>query len=55
MNIVYDGEGGEVFATYEIYQGRISQSIDSTYIGDSLVVDTTDIAFDPSIIDTIRK
>lgn len=55
MNLVYNGEGGEVFATYEIYQGRISQSIDSTYIGDSLVVDTTDIAFDPTVIDTVKK
>jgi len=55
MNLVYDGEGGEVFATYEIYRGRVSQSIDSTFVEDSLVIDTTDITFDPTVIDTLRK
>lgn len=45
-NLVYNGEGGDVFATYKIYNGR----------ADTVIVGTdTTITVDPSIIDTVRE
>ncbi|PKL82073.1 MAG: hypothetical protein CVV24_12005 [Ignavibacteriae bacterium HGW-Ignavibacteriae-3] len=45
-NLVYKGEGGGVFATYKIYQGRIDTVISFT--------DTTYV-LNPAIIDTVRE
>lgn len=56
MNLVYDGEGGEVFARYNIYNGQATYTIDTMYAGtDSVKYDTTGVEFDPSIIDTIKS
>ena len=56
MNLVYDGEGGEVFATWEIYNGKATYRTDTLYAGtDSMKVVETPIGFDPSIIDTVKK
>lgn len=54
MNLVYNGEGGEVFARWEIYRGKTVFLIDSSYVGDSLVVDTTGVIFDPAVSDTFK-
>jgi hypothetical protein len=43
-NLVYDGEGGDVFATINIYNGRI----DTVIVGED-----TSFVFDPSVIDTV--
>lgn len=45
-NLVYTGEGGDVFATFRIYHGRIDTVINGT--------DTT-FVLNPAIIDTIRE
>ena len=45
-NLVYTGEGGDVFATFRIYHGRIDTVINGT--------DTT-FVLNPSIIDTLRQ
>ncbi len=55
MNLVYDGEGGEVFARWNIYNGKATFQYDTTVISaDSIVIDTTAI-FDPTVIDTIKE
>ncbi|MBN1302382.1 MAG: T9SS type A sorting domain-containing protein [Melioribacteraceae bacterium] len=54
MNIVYDGTGGDVFATWNIYNGRATYTYDTTYVTvDSMVIDTT-AAFDGSVVDTVK-
>ncbi len=53
ITIVDDGEGGEVFGTIEIYNGRVGLQVDTTVIGDSLALDTTNVTFEAGIIDTI--
>jgi len=45
-NLVYTGEGGDVFATFRIYHGRIDTVINGT--------DTT-FVLNPNIIDTLRQ
>ncbi|MCB0744339.1 MAG: hypothetical protein KDC67_10575, partial [Ignavibacteriae bacterium] len=56
LNLVYDGAGGEVFATYKIQRGRAEYEIDTLYAGtDSAQVIKTPISFDPSVVDTIRE
>ena len=43
-NLVYNGEGGDVFATIKIYHGRIDtviSGVDTSYVLDTTVVDTT--------------
>ncbi len=45
-NLVYTGEGGDVFATIKIYHGRVDTVISGT--------DTT-YTFNPSIIDTVYE
>ena len=45
-NLVYKGEGGDVFATYAIYHGKIDTVITGT--------DTT-YSFDPSVTDTVKQ
>ncbi len=54
VNLVYSGEGGQVYKTWKINRGHFSLDLDSTYIGDSLVVDTLNVVFEPSIIDTSK-
>lgn len=45
-NLVYTGEGGDVFATYKIYNGRV----------DTIITDTdTSYVLNPAIIDTVRE
>ncbi|MCB0731478.1 MAG: T9SS type A sorting domain-containing protein [Ignavibacteriae bacterium] len=56
LNLVYDGAGGEVFATYKIQRGRAEYEIDTLYAGtDSAQVIKTPISFDPTVVDTIRE
>lgn len=56
LNLVYDGEGGEVFARYNIYNGQATYTIDTMYAGtDSVKYDTTGVEFDPSVIDTVKS
>lgn len=56
MNIVYNGQGNEGFATWEIYNGEVTYKLDTLYEGtDSMEVVKTPIGFDPSVIDTIKK
>ena len=56
MNLVYDGEGGDVFARWNIYNGSAVYTIDTLFAGtDSVMYDTTDVVFDPSVIDTVRE
>lgn len=45
-NLVYTGEGGDVFATYRIYHGRVDTVITNT--------DTTYV-LNPAITDTVRE
>lgn len=54
-NLVYAGEGNDVFATWSIYNGEAVYDIDTLYPGtDSMLVDTTGVHFDPSKIDTVK-
>ncbi|MCB9220046.1 MAG: T9SS type A sorting domain-containing protein [Ignavibacteriales bacterium] len=56
MNLVYNGEGGEVFATWEIYNGSVVYTIDTIQVTvDSVAYDTTNVVFDSSVIDTVKK
>ncbi|PID59339.1 MAG: hypothetical protein CR986_06230 [Ignavibacteriae bacterium] len=55
MNLVYDGKGGNVFAEWDIYNGKTTYEIDTLNVGtDSLRYDTTNVTFDPSVIDTFK-
>lgn len=55
MNLIYNGAGGEVFAEWEIRNGRATYRSDTLYAGtDSMEVTETPIGFDPSVIDTIK-
>lgn len=54
-NLVYAGEGNDVFATYKIYRGEVVLELDTLYPGtDSMKIDTLDWVYDPTKIDTIR-
>ncbi|MFZ1289207.1 MAG: FlgD immunoglobulin-like domain containing protein [Melioribacteraceae bacterium] len=56
INIVYNGQGNEGFATWEIYNGKVTYRLDTLYAGtDSMEVVETPIGFDPSVIDTTKK
>ncbi|MBK7107354.1 MAG: T9SS type A sorting domain-containing protein [Ignavibacteriae bacterium] len=56
LNLVYNGEGGDVFATWDIHNGKVTYRLDTLYAGtDSMEVVETPIGFDPTVIDTIKK
>ncbi len=56
INLVYNGEGGDVFAEWDIFNGRVTYRTDTLYAGtDSMKIVETPIGFDPSIIDTVKK
>lgn len=46
-NLVYKGEGADVFATYKIYHGKIDTVITGT--------DTVITVTDPTVLDTVRE
>lgn len=46
-NVVYKGEGGDVFATYKIYNGKLDTLINGS--------DTTITVTDPTKIDTVKE
>lgn len=55
-NLVYDGTGGDTYATYKIYNGKTTiTGIDTIVVNpDSTVYDTT-WAFDASQVDTVKE
>jgi len=56
INLVYNGEGGEVFRQWDIYHGRTEYDIDTLYAGtDSMQVTRTPISHDPNVIDTLKE
>ena len=55
INLVYDGAGGDVFAYWDIRNGKVTYTIDTVLVGqDSVSYDTTNVEFDSSLRDTIR-
>ncbi len=56
INVVYNGEGGDVFAKWNIYNGRVTYRTDTLYAGtDSMQIVETPIGFDPNVIDTVKE
>ncbi|MBI9070744.1 MAG: VCBS repeat-containing protein [Melioribacteraceae bacterium] len=54
-NVVYAGDAGDVYAVYEIYNGKSTTTFDTTFVADTVSTIDTTYAFDPSIIDTTKS
>jgi hypothetical protein len=54
-NLVFKGEGNDVYRNWNIYHGKVVYDIDTIQVTpDSIKIDTVNITFDPSQIDTVK-